>query len=68
MTQKEQILHHLEKRGKITSWEAIQKYRITRISEYIRQLRAEGYVITTERKEFKDRLGNKSNYGIYTLR
>jgi len=67
MTQKEQILKHLRKYKKITSWEAITKYRITRISEYIRQLRTEGYNITTERKEFKDSLGNKGNYGIYRL-
>ncbi len=45
MTQKEKIKTHLQKKGKITSWEAIQEYRITRLSEYIRALRSEGMEI-----------------------
>lgn len=43
MTQKEKIKTHLQKKGKITSWEAI--HRITRLSEYIRALRSEGMEI-----------------------
>lgn len=59
MTQKEKILEHLKNNNEITSWEAIEKYHITRISEYIRQLRKEGYLITTERQA--------EGYGIYRL-
>ena len=39
--QKLQVLNHLKEHGSITSWEAIQRYRITRLSEYIRSLRHE---------------------------
>ena len=39
--QLEQIRRHLEKDGHITSWEAIQKYHVTRLSEYIYLLRKE---------------------------
>lgn len=39
--QKQQVLNHLKEFGSITSWEAIQRYRITRLSEYIRLLRHE---------------------------
>lgn len=48
MTQKEKILNHLNRYGKITSWEAIQRYRITRLSEYIRELRVEGHTIESQ--------------------
>lgn len=48
MTQKQTILNHLQAHGAITSWEAIQQYGITRISEYIRVLRKEGHNIITQ--------------------
>ena len=38
-TQLEQIRKHLLKYGKITTWAAIQRYRITRLSRYIHTLR-----------------------------
>lgn len=34
-TQKQQVLKHLQKKGYITSWTAIEKYGITRLSHYI---------------------------------
>ncbi len=40
-TQITKIENHLLVHGKITSWKAIQLYRITRLSEYIRILRHE---------------------------
>lgn len=42
------VLNHLQANGCITSWDAIQKYRITRLSEYIRSLRSRGYDIDSE--------------------
>lgn len=39
------ILHHLKQHRSITSWEAIQKYRITRLSARIFNLRKKGYDI-----------------------
>ena len=41
MTQVEQIKLHLEESGKITSWDAIQNYRITRLAAIIYILRNE---------------------------
>ena len=38
-SQKQVILDHLLEHGTITSWDAIQQYRITRLAEYIRSLR-----------------------------
>jgi hypothetical protein len=49
------VLDHLNTYGNITSWEAIMKYRITRLSEYIRQLRSEGFDIHSEWQENEDK-------------
>ena len=44
--QKALILTHLKLFGSITSWLAIENFHITRLSEYIRQLRREdGWII-----------------------
>ncbi len=40
-TQKNIVLDHLKDFGYITSWDAIKYYHITRLAEYIRQLRNE---------------------------
>lgn len=42
MTQKETVLSHLRQHRSISSWQAITDYHITRLSEYIYQLRNEG--------------------------
>ena len=47
-TQENQILNHLKKHKFITSWEAIQEYRITRLSARIYELREKGYQIVTK--------------------
>ena len=39
MIQKDQVLEHLKKRKSITSWEAINLYRITRLASVILDLR-----------------------------
>ena len=41
MTQLEKVKLHLEEHNTITSWEAIQKYRITRLAAVIHTLRNE---------------------------
>ena len=50
-TQLNQVKKHLRKYRSITSWEAIRRYRITRLSEYIRILRHDyGACIVSERQ------------------
>ena len=39
------VLLHLQKEGSITSWDAIQLYRATRLSAIIFNLKDEGYII-----------------------
>ena len=48
ISQENQILNHLKKHKFITSWEAIQEYRITRLSARIYELREKGFNIITK--------------------
>lgn len=67
-TAKERVLEHLEKYKTITSWEAIQNYGITRLSEYIRQLRRDVYIIASNWTKNINRYGDKVRYVIYELK
>ena len=67
-TQKDRVLDHLKEQGTITSWEAIQNYGITRLSEYIRQLRHDGYIIASNWTENINRYGDKVRHVIYELK
>lgn len=64
MTQKQKIKNHLLQHGKISTYEAIGQYRVTRLAEYIRQLRKEMTIIS-ERKEYRDHEGNYRWYVNY---
>jgi hypothetical protein len=44
-TQKQQVLKHLREHGYITTFIAFKRYAITRLSERIRELEADGHVI-----------------------
>ena len=48
-TQTQQVLNTLIEQKTITSWEAIQKFRCTRLSAVIYNLRQDGYDIRTHR-------------------
>jgi len=53
-TQFKKVRNHLHKTKSITSWEAIEKFRITRLSHYILLLRKEGYIIESKRMQGKE--------------
>lgn len=46
MNQKEIVLNHFTKRKSITSWEAIQKYGITRLAAVILELKGTHNIMT----------------------
>ena len=46
MNQKEIVLNHFKKRKSITSWEAIQKYGITRLAAVICDLKVTHNIVT----------------------
>lgn len=63
-TQLQQVRNHLKKHKRITSWTAIELYRITRLSEYISRLRhEEGLCIDMNWKTTDE----GKRYGLYTL-
>ena len=65
---REIILNHLIYYGSITSLEAIEKYKCTRLSQYILLLRKEGYNIRNEDIPFTHSVtGKKSAYVRYWL-
>jgi len=59
-----QIRNHFKKYKSITSWTAISKYHITRLSQYILLLREEGMDIEMKRIQQE---GSKW-FGLYTLK
>ena len=48
MNQLEQVREHLKKFGRITSWQCIQDYHITRLSAHILTLKKQGMKIVGE--------------------
>ena len=64
-TYKERILSHLQRYGSITDVKARDLIGTTRCSEYIRQLRQEGYLIHTEWNSGRNRWGQKVRFGVY---
>lgn len=67
MTQEQRILAHLRERKGLTQLEATHLYGITRLSGRIFDLRAKGYTIVTDRVTSKNRYGEETTYGAYTL-
>ena len=65
MNKTNMVQMHLIEKGKITSWEAINEYGATRLSDIIYRLRNKGMNIRNERVNFTDRYGTKSHYDIY---
>lgn len=66
-SQYEKIKEHLLYKGSITSWEAIQNYKITRLSHYIWVLRKEGYVIDDKWENKIDENGELKRWKVYKL-
>jgi hypothetical protein len=65
-SQKNIILEYLKQNKKITSWDAIQDFGITRLAGVIHSLRKEGYVIDKVMKTKKNnRTGKISTYATY---
>lgn len=64
-TKQDLILIHLQMYGKITAWEAIGKFRATRLSAIIYNLKKEGHLISTINKRDKSSGANYSEYILH---
>ena len=67
ITQYDRVLAHLKVKGKITSWESIMEYGITRLSAVIYILRKDGYNISSKFQSAKNRYGDIVSFVEYTL-
>lgn len=67
MTHKERVLRHLQDYGSITQVEAVREYGNYRLSEYIRQLRSDGYEIISNWITGQNRYLEKTRYVRYYL-
>ena len=63
LSQKAQVLAHLTEQDSITSWEAIQLYKATRLSAIIFDLKEDGHEIVMTRETSDD----EKNGGVNTL-
>lgn len=62
MTKKQKILSHLKSGKSITSMQAIDLYRVTRLAAVVHTLKKEGYPI-----ESKNVKGNDGAYSVYKM-
>ena len=66
-SQKDRILNHLKKYGSITQKDAWELYGASRLSAIIYNLKhKEGYNITTQTVQGKNRYGETTYFGVYT--
>lgn len=65
MNQRTAVLAHLQKIGTITSWEAIEKFGATRLSDIIYELRKAGYKIESVWETHVNRFGTLSRIVRY---
>ena len=68
MNKTQLVKEHLLAHGSITSWDAINLYGETRLSDVILKLRQKGWDIRTIMVEFTDRYGNNGKYANYVLK
>lgn len=54
MTKQAKVMEHFRKHKHITSWEAIQRYRVTRLADVVFRLKEKGWLINTTMVETRD--------------
>lgn len=67
MSQNDKVLKYLQEHKKMTSMDAINHLRITRLSARISDLRDRGIVIKSDTVYKRDEDGNPIHYSVYTL-
>ena len=67
-TKTQKIKNHLITYGEITSWEAIQNYRVTRLAAIIFNLREAGWDIDTLMIDDVDQYGDPCRYAKYVFK
>lgn len=60
------ILKHLQAAGSITSMEAFNLYKVTRLSAIIFNIKKKGHVIKSTRESYLDKYGRNCRFVRYT--
>ena len=67
-TQRDKVLAYIKQFGSITSWQAYSDLGVTQLGARIWNLKEQGYVFETTRKQTTNRLGEKTHYDEYRLK
>lgn len=67
MTQRVQIIEHMEKYGRIDQATASKEYGIARLASRISELKKAGYDIESRRERGLNRNGKRVSYAVYSL-
>ena len=67
MTQEDMVMDFIERKGSISSWEAIMELGITRLAAKIWKLNRKGYIFNRADVTKKNRYGKKVTYTVYSL-
>ena len=67
MTQCDRIIRHLQDHGTITQRTALVEYGVMRLASRVCDLRRAGHDITMKLITAKNRYGEKTSFGEYTL-
>ena len=67
MTQREMILKHLKRYGKITDVQAFNNFGIRRLGARVFELREQGYPILTKMTTKPNRYGKNVSFATYIL-
>ena len=66
-SQEKKVLNHLETKGRISQWIAMQEYHILRLGARIYDLKQKGYPIRSEMIYRVDEDGNRTKWKEYWL-
>lgn len=66
-TQKTEVLKFMQTHKGITSFQAFERFGITRLADIIYKLKKDGWDISTESRTTKNRYGHVVNYAKYSL-
>jgi len=64
-TQTDNVLWWLQHVGSLTSWDAIEHFKATRLADIVYRLRKQGYNIVTVKEERKDENGKVKKHARY---
>lgn len=66
-TQTDELINFLQDHKEISSWEAFERFGITRLSGLIYEIKRKGYVIKTDNRLVQNRYGASRYIAFYSI-